>query len=97
MVRKRVLGIAIGTLALVALQLGKGTFESTTHPEAFKRLYACLAQSGLDENHEVYAFAATMLKMHLDHSKISIPEGEHENFASYLDELMFLLARWKSV
>ena len=96
-IRKRAFGIAIGTLALIALRLEEGSFESTTHPEAFKRLYACLSQSNLDENHEVYAFAITIIKMHMDRSGIDIPEAEHVSFSSYLDELMFLLARWRNL
>jgi hypothetical protein len=92
--QKRALGIAVGLLVIVSIDLGRGSFTSQSHPESFKRLHEALSGLNLGPNHEVYSFACLMMKLNVSRSNLAVEITEYQDtFSDYLDELTFLLSR----
>jgi hypothetical protein len=95
---KRLFGIAIAILALNAEEtFTTRSIARTTHPHAFERLDECLTAAGVPEDHKVYAFAACLLQLHLNHSGVKASEEalNAPSFGAVFSELLFQLSRNK--
>jgi hypothetical protein len=88
--QKRCLGIAISLLVLTSHGIQAGKFDDSTHPKAIVRLFECLDEASLNENHLIYAFVINILKMYMDGHKIEIPT---RSFKSIFEEYLFEINR----
>jgi len=79
---KRVMGMVVGVVFLLALDLRMGRFTSTTHPPSFERLMRNLQATGLDENELVFAFAFVLVDIHVAAEKVP---GDIDREGSFYD------------
>jgi hypothetical protein len=63
--QKRGLGIAIAVLAITSQDILSGSFNATTHPKSFERLFDVIDPYFIDENHLVYSFITIILRFHM--------------------------------
>lgn len=70
--RKRTIGIAAAILSLQGIA-GDTSFDiRESHPRAFERIDYCLTSAGIDDNEEVFAFAACIMQIQLSYYGINI-------------------------
>lgn len=76
--RKRTIGIAAAILSLQGIA-DNGSFDiRKSHPRAFERIDYCLTAAGIEDNEEVYAFAACIMQIQLSYHGVNIA---HDGFS----------------
>jgi hypothetical protein len=84
---KRSIGIVIAHVVLVLLDLTRAHRRlSETHPPVEERLSRNLRENQLAESGPIHAFATALLQVHLVRFGVSHQLGEHERFASFIDD-----------
>lgn len=86
--RKRLLGAITGFLYLVRHEQVNG--HSASHPRSFDRVVACIERQALDPNDLIWAFAATVLWIHLRRANPST--SVNQVFSTFRDCAHALLA-----
>jgi Peptidase U49 len=71
---RRAFGLTVGLMILVGRGIHYGDQDGETHPRTFDRLFNTLERHVSDPGHTAWAFAMAVLKLHLDNSKIVVPE-----------------------
>jgi hypothetical protein len=94
MLRKRVLGVIIGILALDGLEFIKGDPPATTHPKAYDRLAYSLRRYRVAPDDEAFAVALCGMQFNCGQRQVEAPL-DGESFQSILDDL-FLARHLKS-
>lgn len=93
LITKRALGIAVANIVLVAIDLNRGSFDSSTHPPSYERLHRNLRSRQLSEESPVHAFVAVMIQAHLAVCAIENSLEESAPFDSQVDDMCFRLSR----
>jgi hypothetical protein len=93
--KKRILGVALTLLVTVQNGIHSGHYGGQSHPRSFDRLIHTLDRHVRNQNHVVWFFAATMLKLHLDNTErcLLIPEGPFNSGRHCVDSYVEALSR----
>jgi hypothetical protein len=105
--KPRLVGIALGLIWLLTLEIHLGPEVSTTHPPSYDRLFQVLSRvlpAGVDnvdtEGHLVWSFAQVAIALHL--TKVGIPLHEQKQFNSFKEmvdyyvEIISRLKKWET-
>lgn len=90
--RKRSLGVAVGILALQAIERDDHAAPLRTHPRSFERLDYCLLEADLSEDDEIYAFCLCVMQIQLAVSGKSIAH-DGRSFREVYDSYLLEFAR----
>lgn len=90
---RRAFGLTVGLMILVGRGIHYDDHDGETHPRTFDRLFNTLGQHVLDPGHTAWGFAMAVLKLHLDHSGVAVPEVVFESPKAAVNAYVEALAR----
>jgi len=89
---KRALGIAVALEVMVTRGVHTGNFDGITHPPSYDRMVHTLQRVITDVNHLAWCVVAATLKIHLDNSRVAIPDRTYTTFMECVEDYADVLA-----
>lgn len=94
---KRGVGLVVGNIVLLLLELIHGQALSQTHPPVEERLSRNLRGRELETNDRIHAFATALVQFHLGVFDVEYQLVEHNNFGEFVDDFCVALNRWRKI